>query len=57
MDWIVPGVGWYDTDGKKIDAHGGGVIRRGDTFYWVGYSANSENCPLLQVCYAAKKPT
>jgi len=41
VDWIVPGVAWYDTDGKKIDAHGGAVVQRGDTFYWVGYSASS----------------
>jgi len=39
-DWIVSGVAWYDTDGKKIDAHGGAVVRRGDTFFWVGYRAN-----------------
>jgi hypothetical protein len=32
---------WYDTDGNKIDAHGGGVVQRGDTFYWVGQSASS----------------
>ena len=36
--WIVPGAVWTDTDGKKIDAHGGGVIKRGDTFYWIGQS-------------------
>jgi hypothetical protein len=39
--WIAPGAVWYDTDGKKIDAHGGGVVKRGDTFYWVGQSASN----------------
>lgn len=38
--WIVPGAVWYDTAGQKIDAHGGGVVRRGSTWYWVGYSAS-----------------
>lgn len=40
--WIAPGAVWYDTDGKKIDAHGGGVVKRGDTFYWIGQAASSK---------------
>jgi hypothetical protein len=36
--WIVPGAIWYDTDGNKIDAHGGGIMKRGGIFYWVGQS-------------------
>ncbi|KAI1484468.1 Arabinanase/levansucrase/invertase [Biscogniauxia mediterranea] len=40
--WIAPGAVWYDTDGNKIDAHGGGVVKRGDTFYWVGQAASNE---------------
>ena len=39
--WIVPGTAWYDTAGKKIDAHGGGIIQRGTTFYWLGQSVNN----------------
>lgn len=39
--WIAPGAVWYDTDGNKIDAHGGGVVLRGDTYYWVGQAASS----------------
>ncbi|PQE05727.1 glycosyl hydrolase family 43 protein [Rutstroemia sp. NJR-2017a BVV2] len=34
--WIVPGVVWTDTDGVKIDAHGGGIFQHENTFYWVG---------------------
>src|SRR3569833_1827039 len=41
-DWIVPGEAWYDTEGKKIDAHGGGIVRRQDGFYWVGFCVSSE---------------
>lgn len=36
--WIVPGAIWYDTDGNKIDAHGGSIMKRGSIFYWVGQS-------------------
>lgn len=39
--WIVPGAVWNDASGKKIDAHGGGIIKRGDTFYWIGQSASN----------------
>lgn len=45
--WIAPGAVWYDTDGVKIDAHGGGVVKRGDTFYWVGQSASSAETPMM----------
>jgi hypothetical protein len=38
--WIVPGAVWTDTSGNKIDAHGGGIVKRGDTFYWIGQSAS-----------------
>ncbi|KAI2605071.1 carbohydrate-binding module family 35 protein [Hypoxylon fragiforme] len=44
--WIAPGAVWYDTDGNKIDAHGGGVVQRGDTFYWVGQAASNQT-PML----------
>lgn len=39
--WIVPGAVWKDTTGATIDAHGGNVVKRGDTFYWVGQSASN----------------
>lgn len=45
--WIAPGAVWYDTDGQKIDAHGGGIVQRGDTFYWVGQSASSSETPMM----------
>lgn len=47
--WISSGTVWYDTDGKKIDAHGGGVIKRGDTFYWVGHSAENGQLPDVHI--------
>ncbi len=34
--WIVSGAQWFDTDGELINAHGGGITKFNDTFYWVG---------------------
>lgn len=31
-----PGEVWLDTAGKPIQAHGGSLIKVGDTFYWYG---------------------
>ena len=36
---------WLDTDGKVIDAHGGGMLRDGDTFYWYGSQRNGFDPP------------
>lgn len=33
---IKPGQPWMDTEGKRIQAHGGSIITVGDTFYWYG---------------------
>ncbi len=33
---IKPGQVWLDTEGKRIQAHGGSIITVGDTFYWYG---------------------
>jgi Glycosyl hydrolases family 43 len=33
---IVPGEVWRDTDGKPINAHGGGVLFHDGTYYWYG---------------------
>lgn len=35
-DAVPVGEPWYDTDGSLIQAHGGGFIREGDWYYWVG---------------------
>lgn len=32
----VNGQLWLDTDGKHINAHGGNIIKFGDTYYWYG---------------------
>ena len=33
---IKPGQPWYDTEGKRIQAHGGSMLFWDDTFYWYG---------------------
>lgn len=35
-DSIRPGQVWLDTNGKRIQAHGGSILVEGDTFYWYG---------------------
>jgi len=34
--YIEPGKVWLDTNGKPINAHGGGVLRYKGVFYWYG---------------------
>ena len=33
---ILPGSVWNDTQGNVIQAHGEGIIKVGDTYYWLG---------------------
>ena len=39
------GVIWQDVDGKDIQAHGGCIIKHGDTYYWYGEHKGADNCP------------
>ncbi|KAF2003651.1 carbohydrate-binding module family 35 protein [Amniculicola lignicola CBS 123094] len=45
--WIVPGSPWMSTSNTKIDAHGGMVYKRGDTFYWIGQAASHSVQPYM----------
>ena len=36
---IVPGAIWPDDRGEHVQAHGGGVIQQGDTYFWFGEHA------------------
>ncbi|HEX3357070.1 MAG TPA: family 43 glycosylhydrolase [Tepidisphaeraceae bacterium] len=33
---VIPGAVWKDNHGNEIEAHGGGIIRAGQYFYWFG---------------------
>jgi hypothetical protein len=35
-DQIHPGQVWLDSDSVHINAHGGGILVQGDTYYWFG---------------------
>lgn len=52
---IEPGAVWLDDRGQPIQAHGGGVIKRGDTYYWFGEDRTRENDPAKRyvACYAS----
>ena len=40
---IQPGEIWPDNRGQHVQAHGGGVIKVGDTFYWFGEDRSRDN--------------
>ena len=46
---------WPDADGKLIQAHGGGITRVGDTFYWFGEDRSQDIAPGTRcvACYAS----
>ena len=35
-DSIVSGAEWFDTDGNRINAHGGGILFHDGVYYWYG---------------------
>lgn len=56
MAGIRPGAVWPDNRGIHINAHGGGVLRCGDTFYWFGeHKADTTSSAMVGVtCYSSK---
>lgn len=52
---IHPGELWPDDRGKHIQAHGGGVIMLGDTFYWFGedHSPGNDSSKRFASCYSS----
>ena len=42
---ISPGAVWPDDRGQHIQAHGGGMLKLGDTFYWFGEDRSRDNQP------------
>ena len=41
----MPGETWPDDRGRHIQAHGGGILKEGDTFYWFGEDRAADNTP------------
>ena len=40
---IVSGADWRDANGKLIEAHGGGIMKYKDTYYWYGEDKSKGN--------------
>jgi len=53
---IRPGELWPDDRGQHVQAHGGGIIKLGDTYFWFGEYRAKDNDPHLRYvgCYASK---
>jgi hypothetical protein len=53
---IQPGDLWPDDRGQHVQAHGGGILKLGDTFYWFGEDRSQGLDRSLRYvgCYASK---
>ena len=53
---IKPGEVWPDDRGQHIQAHGGGIIKLGDTWYWFGEDRSQGLDPTRRyiACYSSK---
>jgi hypothetical protein len=56
LQLIKPGLPWLDDRGKHIQAHGGGIIKLGDAWYWFGEDRSQENDPATRcvACYMSR---
>jgi hypothetical protein len=56
---IQPGALWPDNRGQHIQAHGGGILKVGDTFYWFGEDRSQDNLRSLRyvACYSSTNLT
>ncbi len=47
---------WYDDSGRHINAHGGGIMKHGDTWYWFGEHKDDRTSDALVgvMCYASQ---
>jgi hypothetical protein len=54
--WIRPGEQWLDDRGQPVQAHGGGMLKLGDMYYWFGEDRSRDNDPDKRYvsCYASK---
>lgn len=53
---IRPGEVWLDDRGQQIQAHGGGILRVRDTYFWFGEDRSQTNDPDTRYvsCYSSK---
>jgi hypothetical protein len=59
VDEIRPGDIWPDDRGQHIQAHGGGILKLADTFYWFGEDRSRGLDPTKRYvsCYASRDLT
>src|SRR5512146_3069880 len=53
---IRPGEVWPDDRGHHVQAHGGGILKLGDTYYWFGEdrTAGLDRSKRYVACYSSK---
>jgi hypothetical protein len=53
---INPGAAWLDNNGNQIQAHGGGIIKIRNTWYWFGEYRGKDIQPGYRYvgCYSSK---
>ena len=53
---IKPGEIWPDDKNEHIQAHGGGIIKQGNTYYWFGEDRRKSNSVNMRYvgCYSSK---
>ena len=54
-DSIKPGESWPDNRGQHIQAHGGGILKQGGSYYWFGEDRSRDNQRELRyvACYSS----
>lgn len=52
---IHPGEDWPDDRGQHVQAHGGGILKFGDTYYWFGEDRSATNAQFKRcvACYSS----
>ena len=50
---ITSGVEWADNAGNPVNAHGGGMIKVDDTYYWIGEHKGVDGAFLATACYSS----
>jgi hypothetical protein len=55
MPFIQPGEIWPDDRGQHVEAHGGGILKLGDVYYWFGEDRSETNNPSQRfvACYSS----
>ncbi len=50
---VVSGAVWTDTSGSRIQAHGGGFLKHGSTYYWIGEDKTNGTAFQNIKCYSS----